>query len=179
MRLRIAARTTATPVASSIQTAPKGFLHGTRLLTPAGWCAVEELVAGDALTDRDGDAVRLLDTETIHVRGQGASVFRIAPDACGHGCPENPVFLPEAAALLVAGEGLADHFGMDEALVPVGALANGDDVARVALPAGLTWHHLTLARPAILIVDGMLLGAGSTVLPTLSPAEGRLLRLVL
>lgn len=179
MRLRIAASTAPSSVACSIQPEPRGFLRGTRLLTPSGWCPVETLAAGDLLCDRDGTTLALVHSETIHLRGQTAGVYRIAADACGYGCPENPVFLAETAALLVAGEALSDHFGLDEALVPVPALANGQDVARVAVPSGLTWHHLTLSRPAVLVVEGLLTGAGTPNLPHLSEAEGRLLRLAL
>ncbi|MBC2835573.1 Hint domain-containing protein [Paragemmobacter straminiformis] len=169
----------AASVAYSIQPEPCGLAQGARLLTPFGWCAVEDLLPGDLVTDRDGHATCIAAIETVHVRGRAATVLRVAADACGYGCPERPVLLPHDAAMLVAGDALSLHFGLDEALVPVEALANGEDVAVIELPSGLTWHNLTLERPALLVVDGLLLAQGCAAVPSLSPADGRLLRLSL
>lgn len=169
----------AASVSYSIQPEPCGFAQGARLLTPFGFAAVEDLAPGDHVTDRDGASARITAVETVHVRGGAGGALRIAADACGYGCPERPVLLAPDAALVVAGDALSLHFGIDEALVPVAALANGADMALIDLPAGLTWHRLTLDRAAVLVVEGLLLAQGDADLPSLSMAEGRLLRLSL
>lgn len=75
------------------------------------------------------------------------------------------------------GEALSLHFGLDEATVAVAALVNGRDIHWCDMALPTTWHRLSLEHPALLVVEGLLLGQGDTDVPALTPAEGRLLTL--
>ena len=164
------------PATTPFGSPPTGYARGTRILTPNGLRAVEILTAGDIVTDRNGAEITVLATLAAFVTAS-ARLVCISENACGHGCPAEPVLLPPSTLMLVTGEALSLHFGLDEATVAVAALVNGLDIhwSDMALPT--TWHTLSLDHPALLVVEGLLLGQGETDVPALTPAEGRLLTL--
>ena len=103
------------------------------------------------------------------------SAFPKTPAATA--APQSRCFCRHRHRCLSPGEALSLHFGLDEATVAVAALVNGRDIHWCDMALPTTWHRLSLEHPALLVVEGLLLGQGDTDVPALTPAEGRLLTL--
>ena len=115
------------------------FCAGTLLDTPVGPVAVEDLRPGDAVATTSGVSTvewtgrrRATDAEVIHFR----------PHALGPDMPRRDLYVSGDHGMLV-----------DDALVPAGLLVNGETVLAERHPT-VTFHHLELARHAILLAEG-------------------------
>lgn len=168
------------PVDIELASAPVGFMRGTRVMTVSGWRAVEELQAGDRIAAPCGAAVVLRSVVARMVMRSDVRVVAVAGEARGMDRRAAALLLPLGQMIVVAGERLAAYFGVEEALAPVGALANGQDL-RLVSPAGPdAWYEITVERPCLAVVEGLqvaLGAAGAEACPTLSADEARLLAL--
>jgi hypothetical protein len=140
------------------------FCRGTRLLTPAGHAAIEDLSIGDVVVTR-GDAERAIRwIGTIAIRHHGAAwperaiPIRIAKDAFAPGMPSRDLYLSREHLLYLNG-----------VLIPAGNLVNGTTI-RAAAPAGDVLHYLHVE------LDGhdVLLAEGAPCESLLATAERRM-----
>lgn len=126
------------------------FLTGTRIATPDGPRAVEELAAGDLVLTAEGTAepVRWMGRQsvvTLFADPARSYPIRIQAGALGQGLPERDLFLSPDHALLV-----------DGLLVQAAALVNGGSIHRVERPEPrFTYHHVELASHALILAEGV------------------------
>lgn len=159
---------------------PKGFLRGTRLMTPGGWRAVEDLKAGDMVSCCRGQAVALTAIERRMVTQVGAKVVCVSGEARGWGRQAAPLLLPSDQMIVVAGDRLAAYFGVEEALAPLGALVNGTDLRLIDAPPADMWFEVQTQSACALVAEGLQVAVGDASRdnrPALSVAEARLLSL--
>ncbi len=129
------------------------FLTGTRIATPSGETAVEDLRIGDVVTTADG--------RTVEVKWMARQTYRqfrnmalpekhapvcISAGALGHGLPHSDMYLT------------ADH-GMilDDMVVNAGAMVNGDTIRFVPLsemPAEFTYYHVETEHHDEILANG-------------------------
>ncbi|MBM2317820.1 Hint domain-containing protein [Sulfitobacter pseudonitzschiae] len=129
------------------------FLTGTRIATPSGETAVEDLRIGDVVTTADG--------RTVEVKWMARQTYRqfrnmalpekhapvcISAGALGHGLPHNDLYLT------------ADH-GMilDDMVVNAGAMVNGDTIRFVPLsemPSEFTYYHVETEHHDEILANG-------------------------
>lgn len=126
------------------------FAPGTRIATPAGNCAVEDLQIGDPVLTTDGRKVpvKWLGRKTVHKLRAGSKMepVRIRAGALSNGVPHTD--------LVVTG----DH-GMiiDELVVNASALVNGtkiDWVPLADLPDEVTYYHVETEAHDEILANG-------------------------
>jgi hypothetical protein len=131
------------------------FVEGTRIRTPEGDVAVEDLRVGDAVTIRDPGTTldltlpvgwigrRRIDLRT-HRQPEQASPIRIRRDACADGVPQRDLLVsPEHAIFL------------DGVLVPARLLRNGTTILQETRLSIVQYLHIELERHAILLAEGL------------------------
>lgn len=122
------------------------FAQGTPIAVPKGWRAVEDLVAGDLVLDRDGRAVRVLEVISQRQRGRGGRgvrPVRLSRD----------VAVSQQHRLVVGGAAVELMFGMDEALIPAIALVDAG-AARLGNGNGLRYVHVLTQHHSVLVAGG-------------------------
>lgn len=157
---------------------PRGFLRGTRLMTPKGWRAVEELQAGDVLSCCKEEPVQLTLVRRMIVAGSQAKVVCVTGEARGRDRMAPPLLLSADQMIVVAGDRLAAYFGVEEALAPVGALVNGQDLRLVDAPPADMWFEIETEEACALVVEGLQVAVGDAARdgrPALTQDEARLL----
>jgi autotransporter passenger strand-loop-strand repeat protein len=126
------------------------FAPGTRIATPSGEVAVEDLRAGDPVLTASGRVrpVRWLAVHTIAARFADplhAWPIRISAGALGDNRPARDLLLSPGHALL-----------LDGVLVQAGALVNGTSIVRaVRVPERLCYYHLELDTHDLLLAEGV------------------------
>lgn len=127
------------------------FLSGTRMLTPAGDVAIEDLGIGDLITTESGEArsIRWIGRITVDRDGNApwhadAMPVRIAKDAFGKGSPHRDLYLSRS------------HMAhLDGVLIPIGDLINGRTITAVdVLGEQLVYYHVILETHDVLIAEG-------------------------
>lgn len=127
------------------------FLSGTRVLTPVGEIAIEELGIGDLVATETGEAraIRWMGRITVDRLGDSpwpadAMPVRVAKDAFGLGSPHRDLYLSRSHMV---------H--LDGVLIPVGDLINGSTIASVDMSGDqLVYYHIELATHDVLIAEG-------------------------
>jgi hypothetical protein len=132
------------------------FLAGTRIATPEGERAVENLGIGDLVTTADGRSapVRWIGRRTMHADGESGYRFadplvygpiRIKSGALGEALPVRDLLVSMDHAVLI-----------DGLLVQAGTPANGASVIReTRLPECFTYYHIELADHALVLAEGV------------------------
>ena len=168
------------PDETAVAEAPRGLLRGTRLLTPRGLRPVEELKPGDVLSCCKGVPVTIRSVRRAMVVRPGARVVCVTGEARGKDRLAPPLFLAQDQMIVVAGDLLAAYFGVEEALAPVGALVNGQDLRLVDAPPADMWFEIETEEACALVVEGLHVAVGDAAResrPALSREEARLLSL--
>lgn len=168
------------PVDVEVAASPRGFLRGTRLMTPAGWRAVETLRVGEILSCCRERPVEISALRAVMVARAGAKAVFVAGEARGADRGSEPLYLAPEQMIVVAGDRLAAYFGVEEALAPVGALVDGQNLRLVEAPASEVWFEIETVTPCALVVEGLQVAVGDAARdnrPALSAAEARLLAL--
>ena len=128
------------------------FVAGTRIATPQGERAVEDLAVGDTLLTVDGTATiawigsRRLDLAS-HPRPDQVRPVRIAAGAFGSN-------LPARDLRVSPGHGLFVRDGHGERLIPAGYLVNGTTVTQESV-ASVEYLHIECDRHEILLAEGL------------------------
>lgn len=129
------------------------FLTGTRIATPSGEVAVEDLRTGDLVTTADGRSVEVkwMARQTYRQFRNMALPEKHAPvcisaGALGYGLPHSDLYLT------------ADH-GMilDDMVVNAGAMVNGDTIRFVPLsemPPEFTYYHVETEHHDEILANG-------------------------
>ena len=141
----ISSSATATTIA--LQPNAPCFVAGTRVLTPRGEVAVEDLAIGDmviTLQGKDRPIIwvghRTIDLQ-LHPRPEQAQPVCIAANALSNNVPRRDLWVSPDHALLI-----------DDLLVPAQLLLNDLNVYRGA-PARVTYYHLELAEHAAIFAE--------------------------
>lgn len=125
------------------------FMAGTRLATPEGQLAVENITEGTLLRTADGRtmAVRWVGRSTVSRRfGNPMEVLpiRIRAGALGENLPVRDLLVSPGHALF-----------LDGVLVQAGALVNGVSIVREHdVPELFTYYHIELASHELLLAEG-------------------------
>jgi hypothetical protein len=133
---------------TGLQTSVACFAAGTRLETPSGPVAVEDLAAGDVVTTREGvgrvvwSGHRAVDCAR-HPRPEAVWPVRVSAHAFGPGVPARDVYLSPDHAVYV-----------DGVLIPVKRLVNGGAIAQVPRER-VRYHHIELERHSVVFAEGL------------------------
>jgi hypothetical protein len=123
------------------------FCEGTRILTPAGEVAVENLVEGGMVITSDGEdaPIKWIGRRRIdlgrHPQPERVQPVRIAAGALGEGVPSRDLFLSPDHALLLNGF-----------LVPAKALVNGANIVQLNR-RGVVYYHVELAAHSVIFAE--------------------------
>jgi T5SS/PEP-CTERM-associated repeat protein len=145
-----AATAAATTTGALVDQVAPCFAAGTRIATPRGEVAVEELRVGDLLRtvlgegpapiiwigQREADCTR-------HAQPRKVWPVRVAAGAFGPGRPHADLFLSPDHAVYVG-----------EVLIPVRHLINGSTIAQVPMER-VTYFHIELPEHDVLLAEGM------------------------
>ena len=124
------------------------FVAGTRIATPDGEVAVEALQVGDTVALANGEQERVvwIGHRTIdcarHPQSHQVWPVRIAAGAFG-ALPRRDLFLSPDHALLI-----------DDVLVPVKHLIDGDAIAQIQVDC-VSYYHVELTHHAVLLAEGL------------------------
>ena len=126
------------------------FMAGTRIATPAGAIAIEDLAAGDLVLTNDGRAAPALwigrqTVSTVFADPLTVLPIRIGAGALGENLPERDLLVSSRHALLI-----------DGVLAQAGALVNGVSIVReTRVPETFVYYHVELADHALLLAEGV------------------------
>ncbi len=126
------------------------FGAGTRIATPGGATAVEDLAIGDIVSAHfAGDVpIRWIGRRDVdctrHPDPRSAWPVRVCAGAFGAGQPASDLFLSPNHAVFV-----------EDVLIPVGRLINGTSIMQVPMDR-ITYFHLELAQHDLLQANGLL-----------------------
>lgn len=128
---------------------PACFAAGTRIATPNGPIAIEQLRERDIVLTVSGgrECVNWIGHRRVdclrHPSPDRIMPVRIAAHAFGLGRPEQPVLLSPDHAVFV-----------EDVLIPVKFLINGDTVAQIEVDS-ITYCHLELPRHDVVLAEGL------------------------
>lgn len=131
----------------SLQPGAPCFVAGTRILTPRGEIAVEDLNVGETVITQSGEdlAIVWIGRRTIdlnlHPRPEQVQPVCIAAHALAEDVPRRDLKVSPDHALLI-----------DDVLVPAQLLLDGLNIRRVT-PASVTYYHVQLAQHAALFAE--------------------------
>jgi hypothetical protein len=125
------------------------YAAGTRIATPNGEIAVEDLRQGQLVRTHFGGTVavqwighRRIDTRR-HPRPQAVWPIRVAADAFAPGVPQRPLLLsPDHAVFL------------HDVLIPIHCLINGTSIAQQQM-AEVTYYHVELPSHDVLLAENL------------------------
>ncbi len=129
------------------------YAAGTRILTPAGERAVEQVVAGDEVLVLSGDRlvpmpVRWVGSRRIslaaHPHPASVAPILIQRGAVADAVPHRDLYVSPAHAILV-----------DDRLVCARQLVNGATIRQETGWTAVDYHHIELDRHAILLAEGL------------------------
>lgn len=131
------------------------FTPGTVIDTPEGWCAVEDLAAGDVVVTADDGPQDILWIGARHigaramVRTPELAPIRIGTGALGTPDEGRDLLVSPDHRMLVRGRG-----NVSEVLVAARDLVGQDGVRREPMAGGVTYIHLMLERHHVLFANG-------------------------
>lgn len=135
------------------------FTPGTRIATPRGEVAVEDLREGDRVITRDNGLQEIRWTGT---RSLGAGDLMAAPNlrpvliragALGHGLPERDMLVSPQHRLLLTSERAALYFGEREVLAAAKHLTGMEGIDEVEA-SGVTYIHFMCDRHEVVLSNG-------------------------
>jgi len=126
------------------------FTAGTRIATPRGEIAIENLREGDLVLTAEGEAKPIVwmgrsrvDCR-LHAKPEEVIPVRVRTGAFAHGTPGRDVVLSPGHAIFT-----------DGVLIPVGRLINGISILREENAAEVTYYHVELPTHDILLAEGL------------------------
>ena len=125
------------------------FARGTRIATPAGDVAVEDLAEGDLVLTLGGAAQpitwigrRVIDC-TRHDRPAASQPVRVQLGAFGGGLPERDLFLSPDHAIFA-----------EDVFIPIKHLINGGTIRQMDWPS-VTYFHIELPEHSVILSEGL------------------------
>jgi len=144
------------------------YAPGTRIKTPSGWRAVEDLRPGDRVNTADNgpQTIRWVRSQTypLDAVSSDAKPVRIQAGALGRGCPAQDLVVSPQHRILVGGQGqLQSHFKA-EVFVPAKSLTDFAGIRHLNGKASITWVHFACDQHEVVNANGcqsesLLLGA--------------------
>lgn len=136
------------------------FMEGTRIMTPNGPRAVEDLMPGDRVVTRDNGIQTLRWAGRCEVNGADRSLralmpVRIRAGAIAPGVPMTDLYLSPNHRVLVAGQACNLYFGRGEVLSAIKHLQDGRGVTPAPLRRRFTYHHLLFDQHEVVFSNGM------------------------
>jgi hypothetical protein len=137
------------PSGTTITITPMCFAAGTRILTPVGELAIEDLRPGDLVVTESGKTqpIRWIGRRHVdfrhHPHRQRVLPVRVAANAFGPCKPARDLLLSPDHALFI-----------DDVLIPVRHLLNGSTVAQIVCRE-ITYYHIELPRHDVLLAEGL------------------------
>lgn len=138
---------------------PPCFLPGTRIATPAGMRAIEDLRPGDLIETVDAGPVPLIyahrrdfGPRDLAARPRMAPV-RIARGALGGGLPKRDLYVSPQHRILLRSRIIARMFGAEEVLVPAAHLTDYPGIERQECES-VSYIHLVLAQHHVIRSEG-------------------------
>lgn len=125
------------------------YRAGTRIATPSGEVAVEDLAIGDAVLTADGTAkpVKWLGRRAYAARFAAGKPhilpIRFYPGALGNGRPRRDLWVSPQHAMLI-----------DGALVPASCLVNGVSIVQEEVSDRVDYVHVELDRHDVIFAEG-------------------------
>lgn len=138
-------------VVSDYQSLVPCFLRGTRIATPRGEVAIEELVAGDLVETLDHGPQPLVWVGSRRAEATGDQApIRIRPGALGN---RRDLLVSPNHRMLLSGPMAEVLFGEAEVLVPAKFLVNDRDIRRSPRRRA-EYFHLLFARHQVIFAEG-------------------------
>jgi hypothetical protein len=137
------------------------FAAGTRIRTPSGEAAVEDLRPGDLVCTRDDGARPVEWIGSRRISGArlqvspGLRPVRIRAGALGPGLPASDLLVSPQHRLLVGGRAAEALFGTAEVLVEARDLIDDRGIGPARSLREITYVHLMLARHQVLLANGL------------------------
>jgi hypothetical protein len=141
------------------------FANGTLIATPTGGALVEDIAPGDSIVTADGRVrpVKWVGQRYVYLRGHRnpakAAPIRIVRGAFGEGRPARDLLVSPDHAIWIVTDHIADE--MDDvrlvggALIPAEVLANGATVYQDTSLSEITYYHVELDSPDVLLAEGL------------------------
>lgn len=131
-------------------------VRGALVQTVDGQVAVEDLLPGTRIITADGAApLKWKGDRTILPQTSGRPLFRIPSEALGPGRPMPDLVLGMGARLVSRRTILRSLMGVEAALVPVAALADGQSVIEIMPISAVQVFHLGFERHTTFTVNGL------------------------
>lgn len=136
------------------------FLAGTRIATPKGAVAVDQLRPGQLVRDAQGGTLRVLEVLTRKVPLTQALCHpslrpvRIGQGALGAGLPRRDLYVSRQHRVAVRSAVVQRMFGCDESLVAAARLLDLPGVCVDDRPRQLVYCHLLLERHGMVLAEG-------------------------
>lgn len=156
---------------------PVCFAAGTRLATPQGWRAVEDLRTGDRVTTLDDGPQPVLWTAGAATLAVGAAQpVRVRAGVLGNA---RDLLVSRLHLLMVEGPDVELLFGESQVLATARDLIDGHGVVADTERRMVRYHHVLMRRHQVLIAEGApaeSLHPGPVAMASLGPALGADLR---
>ncbi|WP_159437754.1 Hint domain-containing protein [Roseovarius pacificus] len=140
---------------------PICFAADTRILTPSGERAVQELGAGDMVTDFHGEMHEIIWTGARALQLPRHPYFDkwrpvdLERDSLGEGRPYRRTRVSQQHRVMLGDWRVQLLTGLDEVLVPAVQLVNDTDIRINRSLTEVKYHHLMCDRHVVLIANGM------------------------
>lgn len=131
---------------------PPCFVSGSKLATPQGQRAIEDLKVGDVVftADHGPQAIRWAGRRTVPGQGDFAPI-RFAPGALGN---KRELLVSAQHRMLVSGWRAQMYFGEDEVLIAAKHLVNHETV-HVQPMRLVTYHHILFDQHEVVFAEGV------------------------
>ncbi|WP_299350244.1 Hint domain-containing protein [uncultured Shimia sp.] len=136
------------------------FLAGTRIATPKGEVAVEDLQRGDLVLDAFGNLVAVRQVLSRRVAGhQARKDLKLRPicikaGALGEGMPERDLFVSRQHRIMVSSPIASRMLDSAQVLVAAHQFVGAPGVDFVGPAEQFVYHHLLLERHAVVLAEG-------------------------
>ncbi len=130
--------------------------RGALIQTPSGPVAVEDLVPGDPVVTMRGIRTLLWKgSRIVAPQHRSLPLYRIAAEALGPGRPMPDLLLGPAARIVSRRTALRRLIGAEAALMPIGALADGEAVVQVRPVSAVQVFHLAFRSHTTFAANGV------------------------